>query len=162
MLSTEVEVARGVLTDKQRRVYEFICDYLRRNGFPPTVREIGAAFGITSPNGVMCHLRAIEAKGWIRRDKRDSRAIRIDDVHGGVPKRAGRGVPVLGRISAGGLLEAIEIDANETWSLDELFTAVEYAAVVEGPGWECRHVVDGDKLLFARGRCVGMIRLLPG
>src|SRR5207248_2433632 len=50
------------LTDRQREVYEFIRGKIRGRGYGPTVREIGAQFGIASPNGVMCHLRALERK----------------------------------------------------------------------------------------------------
>ncbi len=50
------------LTEKQLAVYEFIRDKIRTRGYGPTVREIGTNFGITSPNGVVCHL-----KRWRRR-----------------------------------------------------------------------------------------------
>ena len=48
------------LTKRQRHVYEFIRDKIRKRGYGPTVREIGENFGIASPNGVMCHLKALE------------------------------------------------------------------------------------------------------
>ena len=60
------------LTARQREILNFIRAGMRKMQFPPTVREIGAAFGITSPNGVMCHLKALEKKGWIRRRPRQT------------------------------------------------------------------------------------------
>ena len=52
----------GLLTEKQKAVYEFIRDKIRNRGYGPTVREIGQHFEIRSPNGVMCHLKALERK----------------------------------------------------------------------------------------------------
>ena len=56
------------LPEKQRPVYEFIRDKIRGRGYGPTVREIGANFGISSPNGVVCRLKALEKKGLISRE----------------------------------------------------------------------------------------------
>lgn len=63
------------LTARQANVLEFIKDSLVGNGYPPTVREIGLHFGISSPNGVACHLKALERKGMIRVAKNISRGI---------------------------------------------------------------------------------------
>jgi len=57
----------GQLTDRQKHVYEFIHDKITNRGYGPTVREIGEEFNISSPNGVMCHLKALEKKGAARR-----------------------------------------------------------------------------------------------
>ena len=65
------------LTAKQRLVLRFIWDYKIENGWPPTVREIGKHFGINSPNGVVCHLKALEEKGRIVRSENISRGIRL-------------------------------------------------------------------------------------
>ena len=51
------------LTERQSEVYEMIRSLIVKRGYGPTVREIGDQFGIKSPNGVMCHLRALERKG---------------------------------------------------------------------------------------------------
>ena len=65
------------LTKRQRAVYEFIRDKIQNRGYGPTVREIGERFRISSPNGVMCHLKALEKKGLITREPNMSRAIRL-------------------------------------------------------------------------------------
>lgn len=55
------------LTERQKAVYDWMVDYRTQHGNNPTVREIAEEFGISSPNGVVAHLRAMEAKGWIAR-----------------------------------------------------------------------------------------------
>ena len=65
------------LTPRQADVYEYIVRHIRKTTIPPTVREIAYAFEINSPNGVMCHLKALEKKGMITRDSRMSRGIRL-------------------------------------------------------------------------------------
>ncbi len=93
------------LTERQREVYEFIRDKIRNRGYGPTVREIGAQFDISSPNGVMCHLKALEKKGLITREPNMSRAIQL-----AAEPIEERGLPLAGRIAAGVLHEAIEQD----------------------------------------------------
>jgi repressor LexA len=94
-----------VLTKRQKAVYDFIRDKIRNRGYGPTVREIGDEFNIRSPNGVMCHLKAIEKKGLITREKNLSRAINL--VREPVEER---GLPLYGMIAAGVLHEAVEQD----------------------------------------------------
>ena len=65
------------LTDRQREIYEFIRIKIESRGYGPTVREIGEAFEIKSPNGVMCHLKALSKKGLILREDRSARAIQL-------------------------------------------------------------------------------------
>src|SRR5215210_4347156 len=90
------------LTKRQRLVYEFIKDKIRGRGYGPTVREIGENFEISSPNGVMCHLKALEKKGIITREPNMSRAIQLTDAS------RDDGFPLVGQIAAGSLTEAIE------------------------------------------------------
>src|ERR1017187_6951096 len=65
------------LTERQREIYEFIRVKIETRGYGPTVREIGLAFEIKSPNGVMCHLKALSKKGLIIREDRSARAIQL-------------------------------------------------------------------------------------
>jgi repressor LexA len=67
------------LTKRQSEIYEFIRDRIEQRGYGPTVREIGSHFGIRSPNGVFCHLQAIEKKGRITRNKYKSRTIQLTE-----------------------------------------------------------------------------------
>ncbi|MBM82600.1 MAG: hypothetical protein CMJ78_18710 [Planctomycetaceae bacterium] len=67
------------LTARQTQVYNIIKDCILSQGYGPTVREIGEQTGIRSPNGVMCHLTALEKKGWIKRTGKLSRSIQLTD-----------------------------------------------------------------------------------
>jgi len=67
------------LTERQRQVYDIIREHILSQGYGPTVREIGEKTDIRSPNGVMCHLTALEKKGWIRRTGKLSRSIQLTD-----------------------------------------------------------------------------------
>ena len=71
------EDAGDAPTARQMEIYAFIRDKIHSRGFGPTVREIGQAFKIRSPNGVVCHLKALERKGLITRGKNMSRAIEL-------------------------------------------------------------------------------------
>jgi repressor LexA len=103
-----------ILTKRQKSVYEFIRDKIRNRGYGPTVREIGENFDISSPNGVMCHLKALEKKGLITREPNMSRAIQL--VAEPIEER---GLPLAGRIAAGVLHEAIE--QNERVDFEAMF-----------------------------------------
>lgn len=76
MKTTETPT-RQILTEKQEAIYSFIKQEIIEQRLSPTVREIGEQFGIRSSNGVMCHLRALERKGWIKRDHYLSRGITL-------------------------------------------------------------------------------------
>lgn len=73
------------LTDRQKDILEFIRRHIGENGYPPTVREIGTAFGIRSTNGVADHLKSLERKGYLERGSLKSRALRPIRVEEGDP-----------------------------------------------------------------------------
>ncbi len=64
------------ITDAARRVYDAIVDYIDSHGYAPTVRELCGLLDIASPNGVECHLKTLERRGWIVRSERQARTIR--------------------------------------------------------------------------------------
>lgn len=68
---------RRPLTKKQQAIYDFIRSQIVEKHISPTVREIADNFGMVSSNGVMCHLRPLEKKGWIKRDYFKSRGISL-------------------------------------------------------------------------------------
>lgn len=106
------------LTPRQRRVLEVIRDWVGRLGYPPSVREIGEAVGLTSTSSVAHQLRALERKGYLRRDPNRPRAVGVRpaepgaDAEASAPEEPQRPrpiyVPVVGRIAAGGPLLAEE------------------------------------------------------
>ncbi len=65
------------LTKKQGRIYDYICDYLKEHGFPPTVREIAKMAGLSSASSAHGYLKQLEEKGYIRRMDNSPRAIEI-------------------------------------------------------------------------------------
>ena len=98
---------RKPMTLKQERIFEFIRNHLQDTGYPPTVREIGTAFGI-SEKGAHDHLNAIEKKGYIRRTPRKPRAIEVlEFVPQKMPQTAIE-IPILGRVAAGSPVLASE------------------------------------------------------
>jgi SOS-response transcriptional repressor LexA len=68
------------LTHRQTAILAFIKDHVRDRGFPPSIREIGDETGIRSPNGVMCHMKALMSKGYIAHDPLLSRGWRVIDA----------------------------------------------------------------------------------
>ena len=127
------------LTKKQKLVYEFIRDKIQNRGYGPTVREIGERFAIRSPNGVMCHLKAIEKKGLIHRSPNKSRAIELT----GEAKRQ-RGLPLVGRVAAGVMHEAIE-QSDRRIELGEMFKGKNvFVLEVSGDSMIDANIQDGD------------------
>ena len=112
------------LTDRQRQVLEFIDTEVRRRGYPPSVREIGEAVGLSSPSTVHAHLGALQDKGYIHRDPTKPRALEItyEPSSGAtVERRPVRHVPLVGDVAAGtGVLAAENIE--ETMPVPEDLT----------------------------------------
>jgi SOS-response transcriptional repressor LexA len=77
LADSDFDAKLSTLTQRQRDIYDYIRDRIEVLGFPPSVREIGDQFGISSPNGVMSHLKALEKKGFIERDPQAARSIRL-------------------------------------------------------------------------------------
>ncbi len=86
--------------ERKREIYDYIREEISRRGRPPTIREIGIRFGISSTNGVRYFLAKLESDGLIKRIANTARGISL--VENGSGSRA-RAVPILGRVPAGGL-----------------------------------------------------------
>ncbi|TMI89802.1 MAG: transcriptional repressor LexA [Bacillati bacterium ANGP1] len=96
------------LTKRQREILNYVLNNMQQRGYPPSVREIGAALGLTSSSTVHSHLTALEKKGFIHRDPSKPRAIEILKDGASQPPKRVVNVPVLGRIAAGHPLLAEE------------------------------------------------------
>jgi repressor LexA len=137
------------LTPKQQAILVFIRQHIQEKGYPPAIRDIGEAFGISSPNGVMCHLKALQKKGYINRvEKRgdrgraQARGITIPGVSAG-----GFSLPLRGVVAAGRAIEAE--DQDERLELRELFGADDLFVVkVRGQSMIDGHIADGDYVVI--------------
>src|SRR5262249_10804458 len=132
------------LTERQREIYDFIKGKIESRGYGPTVREIGESFEIRSPNGVMCHLKALEKKGLIVRKGFSARAIQLVDH-----RPPSHGLPLLGAVAAGSPVEAV---ANEErLDFDALFTGPDHFALqVRGQSMIEDHIDDGDFVVIKK------------
>src|SRR5437588_4011340 len=131
------------LTERQREIYEFIRDKIETRGYGPTVREIGTGFDIKSPNGVMCHLKALEKKGLIKREGFSARAIQLLDH-----RHPSAGLPLLGRVAAGSPTQAIAQEQDRL-EFGELFGGPDhYALRVSGQSMIEDHIDDGDFVII--------------
>jgi repressor LexA len=123
------------LTKRQREIFDYIRRYLRKYGYPPTVREIGNALGLHSPSTVHAHLAKLEQIGMLRRDPTKPRAI---ELMVGKARRAlkGPGIPVVGNVAAG---EPILAEEN----IEDYY---EVPSVIGGEGDDYILKVRGDSM----------------
>lgn len=141
------------LTERQEMILQFIRASIRERGYPPTLREIGAHMGIQSTNGVSDHLRALERKGYLRREDMKSRALRPVDDENAIDAQAAandslREVPLVGRVAAGPLSLTgdacegkITIDASLLRAKGEVF-----ALRIKGDSMIDAGIFDGDTI----------------
>src|SRR5262245_12032166 len=136
------------LTERQRQVLEFIDAEVRRRGYPPSVREIGEAVGLSSSSTVHAHLAALQDKGYLRRDPTKPRALELHFESGSgaaVERRPVRHVPLVGDVAAGtGVLAAENIE--ETVPMPEDFTGAGqlFMLRVRGDSMIDAGILDGD------------------
>jgi repressor LexA len=136
------------LTPRQRQVLEFIDTEQRERGYPPSVREIGEAVGLSSTSTVHAHLAALQDKGYITRDPTKPRAIEIHFEQGSgaqVERRPVRHIPLVGDVAAGtGVLAAENIE--ETVPMPEDFTGAGqlFMLRVRGDSMIDVGILDGD------------------
>ncbi len=136
------------LTDRQRQVLEFIDAEVRDRGYPPSVREIGEAVGLSSSSTVHAHLAALQDKGFLKRDPTKPRAMELvyDSTSGSaIERRPVRHVPLVGNVAAGtGVIADQEID--ETIPVPEDFTGAGqlFMVKVKGDSMIDAGILDGD------------------
>ncbi len=136
------------LTDRQREILDFIDAQMRERGYPPSVREIGEAVGLTSPSTVHSHLATLQRYGFLRRDPTKPRAleVRYDPTSGAaVERRPVRHVPLVGDVAAGtdvlaqqNIEETVPVSADLTGEGDLFMLRVRGDSMVE------LGILDGD------------------
>lgn len=142
-----------LLTNRQKEVLQFIKKAIVKKGYPPTIREIGKAMGLSSPATIHTHLANLEAKGYLRRNETKNRAIELLVENEFINKDNDVVlVPLLGTVTAGSPIEAIE-NPSEFFSLPvnliplkaEIFTLL-----VEGDSMINVGIYDGDVVIVQK------------
>lgn len=137
------------LTARQRRILEHIAETVRERGYPPTVREIGEAVGLTSSSSVHSQLANLERKGYLRKDPTKPRAIGLAETGG--PKVQGVAIPLLGRIAAGApVLAAENIEEYLTVPVGFADGVDHFALRVAGDSMTGAGILDGDFVVVRR------------
>jgi repressor LexA len=135
------------LTDRQRQILDFIRSEIHRRGFPPSVREIGEAVGLSSSSTVHSHLTALEDKGFLRRDPSKPRALEVldyRDTDRAIDYDGVRAVPLLGQVAAGApLLAAENIEATMSLPI-EMADESTFILRVRGDSMIEAGILDGD------------------
>jgi len=138
--------SKPILTPRQDEIFEFLKEKILVRGYGPTVREIGNEFGIRSPNGVMCHLKALEKKGLIIREPNMARAIQLANQP--ISRSA---LASAGRLTATNPLEVL--DNGEQLDFAPLFEDSEnFAVTATGDALAGVHVADGDTVVLTRSK----------
>lgn len=141
------------LTRRQEEILNFIKSYIVSHGYPPTVREIGSSLGVSSPATIHAHLSNLETKGFIKKEETKNRAIELLVENEYAPKSESViEVPLLGKITAGNPIEAIE-RPDEYFSLPaylipnnkEVFTLL-----VDGESMINAGILNGDIVIVER------------
>lgn len=139
-----IDSSKPQLTARQKEIYEFLKDKIMNRGYGPTVREIGTHFGIRSPNGVMCHLKALEKKGLITRESHMSRAIQLSESI-----RSNTKLPLAGQIAAGRPVlaeeQAEEVDFGMLFDSEDHF-----CLKVKGDSMIEDQIADGDYVVVRK------------
>ena len=142
------------LTPRQRQVLEFIDAEVRHRGYPPSVREIGEAVGLSSSSTVHAHLAALQDKGYLTRDPTKPRAIEVRlDVESGAPveRRPVRHVPLVGDVAAGtGVLAAENIGKRFGGMVGKEVIPIKEAVAKFRVAVDVRDSLDPDFQIIAR------------
>ncbi len=143
----------STLTARQREILELISATVADRGYPPSVREIGEAVGLSSPSTVHSHLSSLAAGGFIRRDPSKPRAIEVIAPDGAIPisRAATRDVPLVGHIAAGSPILAEE-DIEEIYPLPTELVGQEpvFMLRIRGDSMVNVGIFDGDYVVVQK------------
>jgi repressor LexA len=130
------------LTSAQRELYEWLEDYIGSHQHSPSIRQMMAAMGLRSPAPIQSRLRHLQQKGWITWQEGQARTLQL--LGGERPA----GIPVLGVVAAGGLVEPCD-DLQERLDLVPLLQRKDlFALTVHGDSMRDAHIADGDVVLL--------------
>lgn len=142
-----------VLTSRQREILDYLRKMMQEKAYPPTVREIGLAIGLSSSSTVQNHLNTLERKGYIRRDPAKSRAIEMVDKDAPKHERMGRIVsyPIIGSVAAGTPVLAEQNIDDRVDMAGSLFGEDSYLLRVRGDSMKDVGIMDGDLVAVKPG-----------
>ena len=159
-----------VLTDRQREILQVIEQHMRDRGYPPSVREIGEAVGLTSPSTVHSHLNTLERLGYLRRDPTKPRAIEVrwdSSSDAAIERRPTRHVPLVGDVAAGtdvlaqeNVEELLPLPADFTGDGDLFMLRVRGDSMIDAGILFCDFVVDRRQHVARNGDIV--VAGIPG
>ncbi len=141
------------LTKRQEEILNYIKEYIVAHGYPPTVREIGADLGVSSPATIHAHLKNLEEKGFILKKETKNRAIELLVENEFAHKDENTiEVPLLGKVTAGSPIEAIE-NPNEYFQLPAYLVPKNkqvFTLTVSGESMINAGILDGDILIVEK------------
>jgi len=147
-------MSEATLAGKRRRILEFIAEQIRDRGYPPSVREIGEAVGLTSPSTVHTHLQVLQREGYLQRDPTKPRAIIVSwepSSGAAIRVRPVAHVPLIGHVAAGtGVLA--EESVEELLPIPQDFTGSGelFMLKVRGDSMIEAGILDGDYVVVRR------------
>ena len=142
------------LTPAQQELYDWLADYIGTHHHSPSIRQMMQAMGLRSPAPIQSRLRHLQQKGWITWQEGQARTLQL---LGGI---VGGGIPVLGAVAAGGLVETFD-DVEERLDLGSVLeTRGLFALTVNGDSMVDAHIADGDVVLMEP--VIDPSRLRPG
>ena len=135
------EIALQELSSAQQELYDWLSDYIGSNRHSPSIRQMMEAMGLRSPAPIQSRLRHLQQKGWITWQEGQARTLQL---LGGMAS----GIPVLGAVAAGGLVETFD-DVKERLDLAPVLdTRGLFALTVNGDSMVDAHIADGDMVLL--------------
>jgi repressor LexA len=143
------------ITRRQREVYDYISEFVTKNGYSPSFDEIGKGLGLSSLATVHKHISNLEKKGLLTRDYNRSRSIDLVAPKGRLKQsmavNTGLVLPLLGRIAAGQPIEAVQ--NPETISLADFVRSKEvFVLEVRGDSMQDEHILSGDYVLVEKAK----------
>lgn len=189
MTTADDAATAGDLTSRQKKVLDYIAEAISTRGYPPSMREIGTAVGLTSPSSVKYQLTSLETKGYLRRDPKRPRAMEVvsptEPTENLDRAPEARVLPLVGRIAAGGPILAEQevedffplppqvVGEGDAFLLKVSGDSMIEAAICDGDWVAVRQqstaengeivaaLVDGEATVKVFQRRDGVVRLLP-
>lgn len=144
-------MAYGKISEKQKEILEFLKKEIINKGYPPAVREICKAVHLKSTSSVHSHLESLEKNGYIRRDPAKPRAIEIIDTNFNLTRREIVSVPVVGTVTAGQPILAVEnIEGYFPVPMDYIPNTETFMLKVKGNSMVNAGIFDGDTILVQK------------